>query len=170
MPAVNGGPVRNASAETSMTTTTRSRATEAIRLAAFLPYRFGALGHHLTLSEAELRASPVPITLPEWKVLAIIADSGPVMPGEICRLGTQPKATVSRLVARLLEIGLIARRPKAGDGRTFELLLTEKGWWVYGGLAPRARQLEATIDAALSPRERATLEHLIAKIEAELEN
>jgi DNA-binding MarR family transcriptional regulator len=153
--------------EASMTTTTRPR-TVAIRLAEFLPYRFGALGHRLTLSEAELRAGPVPITLPEWKVLAIVADRGPVMPVEICRLGTQPKASVSRLVARLLEIGLIARRPRAGDGRTFELSLTAKGRRVYGGLAPRARRLEARIDEALSPRERVELERLIAKIERSL--
>lgn len=152
-----------------MTTTTQPRTEAAIRLADFLPYRFGALGHRLTLSEAELRASPVPITLPEWKVLAIVADRGPVMPVEIGRLGTQPKATVSRLVARLLEIGLLGRRPKAGDGRTFELFLTEKGRRVYGRLVPRARRLEAKIDAALSPRERETLEHLVGKIETALD-
>jgi len=152
-----------------MTTTSTAPSTTAIRLAEFLPYRFGALGHRLTLSEAELRASPVPITLQEWKVLAIVADRGPVMPVEIGRLGTQPKATVSRLVARLLEIGLLGRRPKAGDGRTFELSLTDKGWRVYGELVPHARRLEAMIAVALSSRERETLEQLIGKIEAVLE-
>ena len=145
------------------------QATGAIRLADFLPYRFGALGHRLTLSEAELRESPVPVTLPEWKVLAIVADRGPVMPVEIGRLGTQPKATVSRLVARLVEIGLLGRRPKTGDARTFELFLTDQGWRVYGALAPRAWALEAKIAEALSPRERGTLAHLIGKIEAALE-
>jgi len=154
---------------TTTATMTRTSAAAAIRLADFLPYRFGALGHRLTLSEASLRASPVPITLPEWKVLAIVADRGPVMPVEIGRLGTQPKATVSRLVARLLEAGLLGRRPRAGDGRTFELFLTGGGWRVYGALAPRARRLEAKVAEALSPRERATLEHLIGKIEAALE-
>jgi len=152
-----------------MTSTATAPCITAIRLAEFLPYRFGALGHRLTLSEVELRASPVPITLQEWKVLAIVADSGPVMPLEIGRLGTQPKATVSRLVARLLEIGLLGRRPKAGDGRTFELSLTDKGWRVYGELVPHARRLEAMIAAALSFREREALEQLIGKIEAALE-
>jgi DNA-binding MarR family transcriptional regulator len=152
-----------------MATTTLSRTDKTIRLADFLPYRFGTLGHWLTLPEAELRASPVPLTLPEWKVLAIVADRGPVTPVEIGRLGTQPKATVSRLVARLLEIGLLERRPKAGDGRTFELSLTDDGARVYGGLVPRARRLEARIDEALSPRERDMLERLIGKIEAALE-
>lgn len=155
---------------TTMTaTTTQSRTAKAVRLDDFLPYRLAALGHRLTVSESALRAAAVPITQPEWKVLAIVADKGPVMPADIRRFGTQPKATVSRLVARLLEIGLLGRRPKAGDARTFELFLTEQGWRVYGGLVPRARRLEAKISQALSPRERGELERLIAKIEAALE-
>ncbi len=150
------------------TTTTQSRMAEAVRLDDFMPYRLAALGHRLTVSETALRAAPVPITQPEWKVLAIVADKGPIMPADIRRFGTQSKATVSRLVARLLEIGLLGRRPKAGDARTFELFLTEKGWRVYGGLVPRARRLEAKIDEALSPDERDALERLIGKIEGAL--
>ena len=149
-------------------TTIQLNPTKTIRLAEFLPYRFGALGYRLTLSDSELRKNAVPLTLPEWKVLAIVADRGPVTPVEIGRLGTQPKATVSRLVARLLDLSLIRRRPKAGDGRTFELLLTEIGARVYDGLVPRARRLEAMIDAALSADERRELERLIGKIERTL--
>ena len=148
-----------------MTTTTASRTAATIHLDEFLPYRFGALGHRLTLSEAELRTASVPLTLPEWKILAIVADRGPVMPVEIGRFGTQPKATVSRLVARLLDIGLLGRRPKAGDGRTFEVFLAEKGWRIYGELVPRARRLEAALTDALIGVELRELERLIGKIE-----
>lgn len=148
---------------------TTDRPVGTIRLADFLPYRLGALGHRLTVTESDLGIVPFAITLPEWKVLAIVADRGPIMPVDIRRLGTQPKATVSRLVARLLELGLLGKRAKAGDGRTFEVFLTEQGWRVYGMLVPRARRLEARIAQALSPRECDELERLIGKIEAALE-
>jgi DNA-binding MarR family transcriptional regulator len=142
----------------------KSGARGAIRLDQFLPYRFSLLGHRLSLGAADLRARHHRLTVQEWKVISIVADGAPVTPVEIRRRGTQDKSTISWAIKRLKQRGLVATAPRARDGRTFEVTMTEEGWRFYAALVPEARRRAAAGLRALNAAERRTLLRLVDKL------
>jgi DNA-binding MarR family transcriptional regulator len=142
----------------------KTGARNAIRLDQFLPYRFSLLGHRLSLGTADLRARHHRLTVQEWKVISIVADRGPVTPVEIRRRGTQDKSTISWAIKRLKQRGLIATAPRARDGRTFDVTMTEEGWHFYEALMPVARRRAAQGLRALSTAELRTLQRLVDKL------
>ena len=147
--------------------TTLPAGRDVIRLDDFLPYRVTVLAHRLSLTAADLLAARPRLTLQEWKVMAIVADRGPLTPVAIRRRGTQDKSTVSWAIKRLKRRGLVATRPKDGDGRTFDVALTEPGWKYYGAIVPKSRRRAAATLGRLSPAEARTLKRLVDELLAD---
>jgi DNA-binding MarR family transcriptional regulator len=135
-----------------------------MRLHGFLPYQLFQLGQRLTLANADLQVGGHRLTVQEWKILSIIADSGPLMPSEIRRLGTQDKSTISWALRRLEVQGFVARAAAVGDGRSFEVALTEPGWRYYEAVAPAARRRARDVLNRLSREELAELRRLVGKL------
>jgi DNA-binding MarR family transcriptional regulator len=142
----------------------KTKAREAIRLDGFLPYCFALLAHRLGLGADALHARGHRVTMQEWKVVAIVADGGPLTPHEIRRRGTQDKSTISWALKRLKRRGLVATVPRARDGRTFDVALTGEGWRFYAALAKEARRRAARGLAVLSAAERRALLRLARKL------
>ena len=145
--------------------TSARRAPRAIRLGTFIPYRMLLLVHRLTLANSELYATHHRLSVQEWRVLSIIADSGPLIPAEIRRLGTQDKSTISWAIKRLQHRGFLSRRPRARDARTFEVLLSDHGWRYYRSVAPLARRKAGAMLGKLTRAERGELHRLLAKLD-----
>lgn len=137
---------------------------DAIRLNRFLPYRLSLLASHLALPNADLQTADHRLSVQEWKVMAIIADLEPVTPVEIRRHGTQDKSTISWAIKRLLDQGLLVKRPAPSDGRTFEVLMSDGGWRFYRSVAPKARRRARDIFKALDPGELRELGRLVEKL------
>ena len=87
-------------------------------------------------------------------MLSIIADSGPLVPADIRRLGTQDKSTISWAIKRLEERGFLSRQPRSHDARTFEVSLSDEGWKYYDHVGRSRRKAGACW--ASSPRPSAT--------------
>ena len=138
---------------------------DVIRLNSFLPYRLTLLVHRLSLGIADLDVRRHALTMQEWKVMAIIADYGPIMPVEIRRHGTQDKSTISWAIKRLHHRGFLKRQPKVGDGRTFEVSLSEAGWQHYRAIAPKARRRNSDVMKRLSRAEIAALRRIVDKLD-----
>lgn len=137
---------------------------EPIRLGRFLPYRLSLLASHLALPTADLQADGHRLSVQEWKVMAIIADLEPVTPVEIRRHGTQDKSTISWAIKRMIDQGLLTKRPAPADGRTFEVLISDAGWRYYRTVAPKARQRAQDIFKALDKEELRELRRLVDKL------
>jgi DNA-binding MarR family transcriptional regulator len=60
-------------------------------------------------------------------VLTRIAWSGPTTPSELAEAEQISRPTITRLVARLSEQGLVERVPDATDGRSYRITASEKG-------------------------------------------
>ncbi len=135
-----------------------------IRLNRFLPYRLSLLAGHMALPAADLQTGDHRLSVQEWKVMAIVADLEPVTPVEIRRHGTQDKSTISWAIKRLVDQGLLAKRPAPADGRTFEVLMSEAGWRYYRTVAPKARARARDIFKALDPAELRELGRLVDKL------
>lgn len=134
-------------------------------LADFIPYRVVALGHIISRNLARAYERET-LTIPEWRVLAVVSQAEATAARDVARLTPMDKMAVSRAVASLEERGLVARRTDARDGRVFSLSLSARGKALFGRVARLAVAYERRLLSPLSEEEQASLKALLARLEA----
>lgn len=67
------------------------------------------------------------ITPEQWQVLIILWNHGSVTPTEISSVTLQDLPSISRMIVRMEKNGWIERVVNEEDGRSFHVVLTEKG-------------------------------------------
>lgn len=123
-----------------------------LRLAEFTPYRIVALGRRLSeeLGDAYRNEG---LTIPEWRVIAAVAQAPSVAARDVVAMTPMDKMAVSRAVTALEEKGLIERQT-AEDRRVAALRLTANGETVYQRVAAIALRYEDRLLRRLSPADR----------------
>ncbi len=140
-----------------------------ILLESFLPYRLAVLANTVSKGIARLYADRFGITIPEWRVLAILGAFGPATASEIQGRSAMDKVQVSRAIARMLDAGLIDRTVNATDRRRQTIAMTAEGERVYGEIVPLARAREAALLEGFSAEERVLLDRLIGRLQERAE-
>lgn len=135
-------------------------------LARFLPYRLSVVTNKVSRAFARRYSEEFGLSIPEWRVLAVLGAFAPLSSNGICERTAMDKAKVSRAVSLLVGKGLVERAPEPADRRLVRLRHSTAGARVYRAIVPRAQALEAEITADLTAEERALLERLLAKLEA----
>ncbi len=86
--------------------------------------------------------------------------------GELaCRLGVEPP-TVTKMLRRLENFGLVERRPDPADARSFRAHLTPEGRALEGPVSRCFERAEEKTLAGLDPSERRELARLLTKMRA----
>jgi DNA-binding MarR family transcriptional regulator len=109
----------------------------------------------------------------EYDVLAALCRSGPdyrLTPTELYRSVLVSSATMTERLDRLERRGLIARRPAGRDRRSILVELAPAGRSVFDRAHADLLATEAALLDGLSPRDRASLARLLAKLAALLEH
>ena len=89
--------------------------------------------------------------------------------GELaCRLGVEPP-TITKMLRRLEDFGLVERRPDPADARSFGVHLTEEGRALEGPVLRRWERAEERTFGGLDPSERRELGRLLNKVRAGLD-
>jgi MarR family transcriptional regulator, organic hydroperoxide resistance regulator len=89
--------------------------------------------------------------------------------GELaCRLGVEPP-TVTKMLRRLENFGLVERRPDPADARSFRVYLTREGRALEEPVSRCFARAEEKTLAGLGSSERRELARLLAKMRAGLE-
>jgi MarR family transcriptional regulator, organic hydroperoxide resistance regulator len=84
--------------------------------------------------------------------------------GELaCRLGVEPP-TVTKMLRRLENFGLVERRPDPADARSFRVYLTREGRALEGPVSRCFERAEEKTLAGLGPSERQEFARLLAKM------
>jgi DNA-binding MarR family transcriptional regulator len=97
------------------------------------------------------------VTLPQFRVLVVLASSGPLPIGAVAaRLNAVP-STFSRFLDRMEDAGLVARSPSPGSRREILVQLAEKGARIVHEATQRRRESVAEILGRLGPSERAAI-------------
>ncbi|MEQ8394612.1 MarR family winged helix-turn-helix transcriptional regulator [Thalassobaculum sp.] len=130
----------------------------------FLPYRLSVLANTVSRAIARLYADRFGITIPEWRVLAILGDSGPVTSAEIRDRTAMDKVQVSRAIQRLVSARLVSRRTDPADRRRATIAMTGKGNGVYREIVPLALSREAILLEGFSAEEREQLDVLLNRL------
>jgi DNA-binding MarR family transcriptional regulator len=100
-------------------------------------------------------------SVPEWRILATLADSGELSIGEIAELTILPQPTVSRWVDRLERRGHVVRRMSPTDGRRTTVHITDVGHRAATQLVEIAKHRFDDVTAAMPRRELRQLETLL---------
>lgn len=70
---------------------------------------------------------PIGMDVPRWRVLAILTEHEPASVSELCDHAVIRLSTMTRIVGRLADAGLVATRPRGSDARVTEVSLTDAG-------------------------------------------
>jgi DNA-binding MarR family transcriptional regulator len=106
------------------------------------------------------------VSLGEWRALALLAGDARQSLIQLSRAAGLDKAQMSRVVASLTRRGLVRRKASAQGGRAIELSLTRCGAELHTGLIAAAAERDRVFRAALTARERETLDTLLSKLTA----
>jgi len=139
-----------------------------LKLDSFLPYRLNVLAKRVSKDLARRYQSQFGISIPEWRVIAILGREQPLSSNEIVERSQMDKAKVSRAVTSLVEGGYLARATHPADQRLLHLSFTPEGRALYERIAPLALEWEAQWLEALTPAERIWLKSLIDRLDARL--
>lgn len=99
----------------------------------------------------------------EAHILAHLAQSGPATVGELHKGLAHKRSTLTSILDRLVERGLVTREAGAKDRRTFVVALTRKGKRVAGETLRHLLALETGVKRNFSG---ATLDSFLAVLEA----
>lgn len=139
-------------------------AARAFALERFLPYRLSVLANYSSRAFARRYGDAFGLTIPEWRVMAVLARFAPLSANEVAERTAMDKVRVSRAVARLLKTGLVDRTTAREDRRRSTLRLSRAGRKIHAAIVPLARALEAELLAGIGEAERAQLERLMDKL------
>jgi DNA-binding MarR family transcriptional regulator len=103
------------------------------------------------LALRSLSAAPVEITLPQHRLLVLLAARGDQSIGSLAESLGVNASNASRLCDRLQRQGLVARRPSPADGRAVNVVLTPSGRDLLGAVHTERRRAVADILAQLDP-------------------
>lgn len=134
----------------------------------FLPYRLSFTSNAVSERIAQAYRALFGLSIPEWRLLAVLAEQAGMTQQALCARTGMDKVTVSRAAVALSRRGLLARQPNPGDGRSRLLSLTAAGRAMHAQVVPKALEMEATIFACLDPAEQAQLKALLVRIDAQI--
>ena len=139
-----------------------------LRLEDFLPYRLSFTSNLVSEQIAQVYASLFALTIPEWRLVAVITEAGETTQRDICDRTRMDKVTVSRAALALVGRNLVERLPNPVDNRSHLLRLTATGQDLYASIAPKALAMEQAIFARLNEAEQQLLKSLLLRIDGSL--
>jgi len=137
-----------------------------LRLDTFLPFNLSVASYLVSDVIADSYKALFGLKVPEWRLLAVIAEADGLNQQELGLRTRMDKVTVSRAAIALFERDLVARTPNPHDGRSHLLTLSAAGLKLYDNVVPQALALEAQVFAGLTTTEIEALFNALRKVQA----
>ena len=136
---------------------------DAFALAEFLPYLLNRAGVKIGLAFAR-DLEPLNVTLPMWRVMVALWESGDQRLGELAERTSIDISTLSRLLGNLQRRQFIVRRRSGIDGRALSVSLTETGRAMTERIIPIARHYEEVAIRGLSETDFRRLKRMLVRL------
>lgn len=130
----------------------------------FLPYKLAILSHTVSGLVARVYDKRFGLTIPEWRVIAIVGRFPGLSAVEVAERTMLDKVAVSRAVTKLIKSGRIEREFADADRRRSILNLSEQGREVHDEIAPLALAMEDDLLHGLTDEEVRTLNSVIERL------
>ena len=92
------------------------------------------------------------LTEQQWRVLRVLAGRGPTEPRDLVRLCGISSPSLTGMLARMDDLGLVARKPVAGDQRRVLVTTTARSRAIAARIAPQVDAIYAQMEAQLGER------------------
>ncbi|HEX4411083.1 MAG TPA: MarR family winged helix-turn-helix transcriptional regulator [Xanthobacteraceae bacterium] len=135
-----------------------------IDLGDYMPYLVNRVGSIIAEQFGNAALAQHRLSIAMWRVLAALAANGSQRQIDLADLTSIETSTLSRLVTRLLRMGLVTRTPSANSNREVSVKLSAKGNALVARLIPSARQYEADALAGLPPQDVAVVKRSLQRM------
>jgi DNA-binding MarR family transcriptional regulator len=109
------------------------------------------------------------VTLPMYRVLATLRQTGPKTLGELSALVSVELSTLSRLIGTMSRAGLVTRDRPPENARIVSIEITIAGQALADELMPIARLFEQTLVADLTEDQISQLKQILRQLSARVE-
>jgi DNA-binding MarR family transcriptional regulator len=132
-----------------------------LELDRFMPYKLAVLSSRISQALARAYQAQFGVSIPEWRVLAVLGRDQPLSAGEVAARTRMDKVKVSRAVTTMERKGLLHRTTDPHDHRVARLALTAEGRSSCRGIAALAQLFERDLLAGLDPAARRELDRAL---------
>jgi DNA-binding MarR family transcriptional regulator len=137
-----------------------------LKLDSFVPYRLSIASNTVSEVIASAYRALFGLTVPEWRLIAILAEHDRFTQLDLGVATRMDKVTVSRAAVALFDRGLVTRSPNPADKRSHHLSLSPAGRDLYSQVAPKALELENRLLASFTEAEARQLMSMLERMEA----
>lgn len=141
-----------------------------LNLADYLPYLVNRVGSIIADQFSAETLAPHRLSIAAWRALAVLAASGGQRQIDLAELTSIDVSTLSRIVTRLVRLGLVTRTRSATSNREVAVALSAKGNALVARLTPPARAIEADANAGISAEELAVVKRCLRRMYASMTN
>jgi DNA-binding MarR family transcriptional regulator len=139
-----------------------------VQLKQFVPYRMVHLAANISLALSKIYKQEFDINIPQWRVLAQLAQQQKLYSKDIGDITSMDKSKVSRAVKALENKHYLIRQIDKKDNRAAYLSLSVKGEALYQKIAPKALQWERQLIAVLEASEHKDLMKILDKLDKQV--
>lgn len=143
-----------------------SSACLSLRLDCYLPYRLSVASNVVSRLIARAYEDRFALTIPQWRIIAVLAEQGPLTQQALGARTVMDKVAVSRATQSLVKRKLVQRAPHDVDGRSHRLALSQAGTHLYADVAPVALAYEARLLRHFDPTAVENLKQLLLALES----
>jgi MarR family transcriptional regulator, organic hydroperoxide resistance regulator len=129
----------------------------------YLPYLVNRTGTIIAEQFGVEALAPHHLSIAMWRVMAVLASKDSHRQIDLADLTSIEASTLSRLVTRLMRMGLATRARSASSNREVAVKLSAKGSALVARLIPVARDYESAASAGLSATELAVLKRCLRR-------
>ena len=133
-------------------------------LSDYLPYLVNRVGNIIADQFGEEALAPHGLSIAMWRVMTVLASTGGQRQIDLADLTSIDSSTLSRLVTRLVRIGLVTRARSTSSNREVAIKLSSKGSALVAQLIPIGREFESAAIAGLAPEELMTLKRCLRRM------
>ena len=130
----------------------------------FLPYLLNRVGFALVESFTADALRKDGLSIDMWRVLAALSNNGGQRQVDLSDMTSIDVSTMSRLVSRLVRLGLVTRSRSRTSNREVVVALSPKGRALVRRLIPIAHALERKASAGLTAKELAVMKNLLGRM------
>jgi DNA-binding MarR family transcriptional regulator len=130
----------------------------------YLPYLVNRVGTIIADQFGEEALAAHGLSIAMWRVMAALASTGGQRQIDLADLTSIDSSTLSRLVTRLVRLGLVTRARSTSSNREVAIKLSPKGGALVAQLIPIGHEFESAAIAGLAPEELMTLKRCLRRI------
>jgi MarR family transcriptional regulator, organic hydroperoxide resistance regulator len=135
-----------------------------LSLGDYLPYLVNRVGNIVADQFGAETLAPHKLSIVMWRVMVVLAANGSQRQIDLADLTSIDASTLSRIVTRLVRLGLLTRARSPSSNREVTVNLSAKGHALVMRLIPFGKSIEADAIAGLSAEELAVLKRCLRRM------